>query len=122
MKRSMAHPLISPFVALALAGSMFALSISQAAQAGAPAAPALQVKIGDLDLEKPAGVEALYQRLQFAAQKVCGPSSVTGTRISMREQKACVNSAVENAVHQINKPALTAYHESHGDRGAAQKT
>ena len=119
MNRSMAHPLVSPFVALALAGSLFALSL---AQAGAPEAPALEVKIGDLDLDKPAGVEVLYKRLQFAAHKVCGPSNVTGTRISVREQQACAKAAVDNAVHQLNKPALTAYHESHAAKGDAQKT
>lgn len=122
MNRSTAHPLVTPFVALALAGSMFALSLTPAAQAGAPATPALQVKIGDLDLEKPAGVEVLYQRLQYAAQKVCGPSSITGTRISLREQKACATSAIDNAVRQINRAALTAYHESHAAKGDAQKT
>lgn len=100
--------------ALALAGSLMTLSIALSpAYAGAAAAPALEVKVGDLDLDKPAGVAVLYERLQFAARKVCGPSSVTGSRLSLREQRSCVISAVDNAVHRLDKPALTAYHQAH---------
>jgi UrcA family protein len=122
MNRSTAHPLISPFVALTLAGSMFALSFAAAVPAGAPAAPSLEVKIGDLDLDNPAGVTKLYKRLQIAAQKVCGPSDVTGTRLGLRDQKACVTAAVDGAVRQLNRPALTAFHESHAAKRETEKT
>jgi len=122
MNRSMTHPLVAPFVALALAGSLFALSFAATAHAGAPAAPALEVKVGDLDLNNPAGVSKLYRRLQIAAQKVCGPSEATGTRLVSREQRACVTDAVDGAVRQLNRPALTAYHQSHAAKRETEKS
>lgn len=98
--------------ALALAGSLMTLSIALS-PAHAADAPALKVKIGDLDLDKPAGVAVLYERLQFAASKICGPESITGSRLSVREQRDCLKSTVDNAVRNIDKPLLTAYHQAH---------
>jgi len=100
-----------------LVTSLFALP----AHAGTPAAPALQVKIGDLDLTRPEGVEVLYRRLQFAAHQVCGASTVTGTRISSREWQSCVDAAVGNAVQQLNRPALSAFHRSQTRRTETER-
>jgi UrcA family protein len=124
MKRSIARPLIAPAAALALSGLLLATAlVSFPAQAGAPAtAPALQVKVGDLDLTRPAGIAILYQRLQFAAQQVCGPSGVTGTRLRDRDWQNCINAAVENAVRQLDRPALTAYHRSHAGQNDTERS
>jgi UrcA family protein len=112
MIRSISRPLFSPVVAATLGGLLLAGALT-ALPAHAGTAPALQVKVGDLDLTHPAGVAILYRRLQFAAQQVCGPSVVTGSRIESSPQKACVKDAVDTAVRQIDRPALTAYHRSH---------
>ena len=112
MIRSISRPLFSPILAATLGGLLLAGALA-ALPAHAGTAPGLQVKVGDLDLTHPAGVAILYKRLQFAAQQVCGPSVVTGSRIESSPQKACVKDAVDNAVRQIDRPALTAYHRSH---------
>ncbi len=120
MIRSIARPLFSPVVPLAIGGLLLA-----AAFTSLPAhadAPALRVKVGDLDLSHAAGVAILYQRLQFAAQEVCGPSSVTGSRLGVSAHQACVNDAVENAVQQLNRPALTAYHRSHTGQSDTERS
>ena len=120
MIRSISRPLFSPVVAATLGGLLLAGALT-ALPAHADA-PALQVKVGDLDLTHPAGVAILYKRLQFAAQQVCGPSVVTGSRIDSSPQKACVKDAVENAVRQIDRPALTAYHRSHSGQSETARS
>jgi UrcA family protein len=101
-------------ITLAMSSLLLVASLASATTyADEPAkAPALRVKVGDLDLTQHAGVEIMYQRLQYAAQQVCGPSNITGSRLTDRAWQTCVNDAVDNAVRQVNRPALTAYHRS----------
>jgi UrcA family protein len=107
-------------ISLALRGLLLATAFtSMSLHAGEPAAAALKVTVGDLDLTKPAGIEILYQRLQYAARQVCGPSGVTGTRLRDRDWDNCVHAAVDNAVRQIDRPALTAYHRAHAGESRA---
>jgi UrcA family protein len=69
------------------------------------------VKFGELDLDKPAGVETLYRRLRSAAKEVCKPGiSVPQTLRS--KSRACTELTLADAVTQINHPNLTAYHDA----------
>jgi UrcA family protein len=115
MNRSITRSPLSSTVALAVGGLLLAAALTSfPARAGEAAeATALQVKYGDLDLNRPAGIETLYQRLQFAAHQVCGPRGGTGIRLIDRGWQTCVNSAMDDAVRQLNRPALTAYRRSH---------
>jgi UrcA family protein len=76
-------------------------------------APARSVRFDDLNLSSPAGVQALYVRIQWAAVAVCGPSEITGTRIVSRAWKDCVSSSIREAVLKVNLPPLTAYYAKH---------
>ena len=69
------------------------------------------VGFADLSLSTPAGVAALYQRLHGAAQDVCREEGTKDLESTVRV-KACVTTAVSEAVTEINNPALTAYYRA----------
>jgi len=74
------------------------------AQPGAAA-----VRFEDLNVSSPAGIEALYARIQAAAVRVCAESDP-----SLRAAvPPCIWRAEARAVAQANLPALTAYYRSH---------
>jgi UrcA family protein len=65
------------------------------------------VRFGDLDITKPAGAQVLYRRIEAAAQRVCVlPSS--RTLVTVEEERACIRTAVDKAVRQVDSPQLTA--------------
>jgi len=70
-----------------------------------------EVHFADLSLSTPAGVAALYQRLQGAALDVCREDG-TKDLGSRARVKACVTEAVSAAVTQIGNPALAAYYRA----------
>ena len=71
--------------------------------------PSRVVHFGDLDLSKPAGVQALYRRIKFAARTVCDPYIASDIHAS-GAMRACIIQAVDNAVSRVNSPALTELH------------
>jgi UrcA family protein len=64
------------------------------------------VKFADLNLDTPAGVEALYGRIHAAARRVCeqpaGELAATGP---------CMTKAESKAIGKVNLPLLTAYYQ-----------
>jgi UrcA family protein len=103
-----------------LSGGLCAFGIATLCVGGLPAAHAddedngkyiegssAVVKFGDLNLQNPDGVEALYKRIQRAANKVCGdPRDIhTFPDLARRE---CVERAVAKAVSDVNNRHLTA--------------
>jgi UrcA family protein len=71
------------------------------------------VRFGDLNLERPAGVAALYRRLKLAAKHVCGESEPPGSAIISAAWRVCEAQAVDRAVVTVDRPSLTAYHREH---------
>ena len=70
----------------------------------------IRVVYSDLNLSTPAGVKALYSRIQAAAVHYCEPARITtGTRITSGYD-LCVRDAVALAVRKVNVPGLTALH------------
>ncbi len=71
------------------------------------------VSYAELDLTKPAGATALYERLQRAAAEVCGLNvrtvGLTGGA-STAQKKACYQDALSRAVAQVDAPLLEAQH------------
>lgn len=60
----------------------------------------VQVRFQDLNLNTQAGVKVLHQRIQGAANQVCG--EVDGRDLAVaRAHKACVEQAVADAVAQV---------------------
>lgn len=77
----------SPLIALAMASAVVAGSH----------APSIEVRYKDLNLETPAGQEALDSRIKHAARQVCGLDDVTtGTRIPSAENRRCYEKALNS--------------------------
>jgi UrcA family protein len=81
-----------------------------AAAAGRFVEESLEVRYADLDLGKEAGVANLYSRLRNAAEQVCATGSGPQGLFLSSSERACVTAALEQAVANMDRPALTAYH------------
>ena len=69
--------------------------------------PAKQmVTYKDSNLNSEAGTQALYRRIQRAANKVCGEADVRDLA-GMNVRKACRDRAISEAVAAVNSPMLT---------------
>lgn len=104
-------------VALALAAAAMLIGPSPAAQADprdviGPAAPSITVSYRELDISKPSGLEVLYSRIQQAARSVCRLGDSRQELSRERIARKCYQTAVEDAVRQINRPTLTALHRA----------
>jgi UrcA family protein len=88
----------------------------QSAHAAPPQdAPSVVVHFADLDISHSAGATVLYQRLQGAAETVCGRHDDRDLARYM-SFKACVQNAIGTAVAKVGQPALTAYYEAKANR------
>lgn len=63
------------------------------------------VRFNDLDLSTTDGAKTLYNRIRAAARTVC--TSYETDPILRMAGKACIDKAIDNAVRQVNAPALT---------------
>jgi UrcA family protein len=94
-----------------------ALAVAHAAPADGDALTAV-VKYADLNLDHPAGVDALYARLKGAAHQVCAPYDSRGLA-NLWKFRACTDDALRNALVSVDNPALTAcYTAEHGGQPA----
>jgi len=105
---------------ITVAVALFTCLLANGASAEQPGLEQKTVSFADLDLSKPAGAQTLYKRIKAAAAYVCG-SNGRYTRLGGRKAwRACYDTAVANAVAQIDRPSLTALHReetSHEARG-----
>jgi UrcA family protein len=67
------------------------------------------VKYADLDLSKPQDVRVLYSRLRNASDAVCGAYDVRDQRVRLLRQ-VCYDTALESAVVDVNRAAITELH------------
>ncbi len=79
---------------------------------GTPQEPSRKVRFSDLDLSKPDGAEALYQRIQMSAHLVCTDSSAPWDAERQETYERCYKATVEDAVSRVNRPQLTALHRA----------
>jgi len=78
-----------------------------AASAGAEESlPSKTVRYSDLDISHPAGAKTLYDRIRAAARDVCA-LSIAGDPVLRGGGKACVDTAIDDAVRKVNAPELT---------------
>lgn len=110
MTRADHRPLSFPRLMPAIAASLAVAMLSTAPALADSASPTVSVRFDDLNLDGAAGVARLYQRLHFAAEKVCGPREATGSRLASLDWQKCVATAVDHAVKAVDRPAVTAYH------------
>jgi UrcA family protein len=67
------------------------------------------VNFQDLDVNTPAGAQALYGRIHAAAIRVCD-SNISSDPFGPLLAADCAREAVAKAVEHLNLPALTAYY------------
>lgn len=82
-----------------------------AGQASAEPRDVISVKVtfADLDLNKQAGAETLYRRIQSAARSVCGRADAR--EIERRSEfRDCFDETVQAALKQVNRSSLYAVH------------
>ena len=99
-----------------------AVAISLAGTPAVGATPSRAVRYDDLNLSASAGVAVLYSRLESAATAVCGDAQRVGSHFVSAAWRDCVAGAVDRAVAQVDRPALTAYHAARTGRTALQRT
>jgi len=80
--------------------------------------PAKIVKFQDLNVDSPAGVAALFQRIHSAAKLVCNVDRDRSLAAAQRA-KTCASEAEARAVALVNLPPLTAYYQKKIGRPAA---
>lgn len=110
MKKS---KLINSVIA-AVAVVSFSLPAIASADSGAKLKGASEkVQFSDLNVEKRAGAEQLYRRLQLASKRVCGVESlkIAGSIRAVSDAHRCYRQSLDAAVAKIDNEALTAIHE-----------
>jgi UrcA family protein len=70
--------------------------------------PSRKVKYADLDLNRDAGVAALFSRIKTAARQVCESPDVFFLSL-VRQRYNCSQDAIARAVADVNAPLLTSY-------------
>ena len=68
--------------------------------------PSKTVRYSDLDISNPEGAKALFHRIRAAARDVCD-LSIGRDAVLRAAEKACVDTAIDNAVRKVDSPELT---------------
>jgi UrcA family protein len=64
----------------------------------------------DLDLSRPHDVAKLYNRIALAADRVCGPRSLTGSHYKIADYESCYADAIAQAVAHVDQTSVTSYY------------
>ena len=83
-------------------------ALTAGATAAQPVADGYLVRFADLDTRTPAGAGALLQRIEFAADHVCGAGASIISLTNRHYHKVCRQVAVGRAVEKVDAPMLTA--------------
>jgi len=67
---------------------------------------AVSVSSRGIDLNKPAGVQAFYKRVQRAAEVVCTQPNRVGL-VRVGDYESCYQKALANAIRSLKLPSLT---------------
>jgi UrcA family protein len=93
--------------AFLLCGAIALCTLQLTAQAADEGLPSKRVSYADLDISKPAGAKVLYKRIVRAANEVCQISGYDSFAAAQMVNR-CIDRAVDNAVKDVNSPALSA--------------
>jgi UrcA family protein len=73
------------------------------------------VHFKDLNLNRPQDVARLYKRLTVAADRVCGPRSLTGSHYKTADYQSCYADAVAQAVAHVDHASVTSYYRQRAE-------
>jgi UrcA family protein len=93
--------------AIILCGAMALCALQVTAQAADAGLASKRVSYADIDISKPAGAKVLYGRIVAAARQVCAFSGYKDLG-AMQRVNGCVDRAINNAVKEVDSPALSA--------------
>jgi UrcA family protein len=101
---------------------IFAAAAAATLFAGAAMAEtkSLAVPTNDVNFSSRTEVNALFTRVELAAQSVCRTDSKN--RYVAMPDRDCVNQAVAQAVASANRPTLTAAYQARGGAASAMAT
>jgi UrcA family protein len=68
------------------------------------------VHFRDLNLDRPQDVARLYNRITVAADRVCGPRSLTGSYYKTADYESCYADAIAQAVANVDHASVTSYY------------
>jgi UrcA family protein len=108
MKTSIRTQLVARRIGLALIGGAMLSSHVLAGEPSVP--PSTIVKFADLNLQTPAGVQALYRRIHIAATQVCdsgGERNLSFVPYDLR----CAAAAEAQAIEKVHNAALSAFYQ-----------
>lgn len=77
------------------------------------------VQYSDLNLNQQQDVARLYARITTAADRLCGPRSLTGIHYKWAEYASCFNDTVAQAVIKVDHPSLSVYFRQHAPESVA---
>jgi UrcA family protein len=69
---------------------------------------ATEVYVGDLDLSRTDGMDALYKRLRAAAKSVCR-DQIRRAPIELQNHRHCVANALANAIRSVDRESFANY-------------
>jgi UrcA family protein len=69
------------------------------------------ISVKKVNFNRPDEVAALYRRITYAADRVCGPRTVPGFHFDSPKYSRCYDKAVDAAVANLDRPELTAYYQ-----------
>ena len=102
-----------------IAAAIAAAFISAPAFAGSiETAQSVDVKIAGYDLSSEPGATIVLNKIEDAAKRVCNVRTSSDSLRFRQLAKACVATAVSNAVASIDTPALTRVHTAYETRKA----
>jgi len=99
---------------------VFATAVLPAAADSRLVEESFEVRYSDLDLDKEAGVASLYTRLRNAAEQVCDTGVGPQALFFSSSERACVTAALDQAVANVDRPALTAYHAARASQAGVR--
>jgi UrcA family protein len=68
------------------------------------------VYVADLDLDRRTDAQTLYERIRYAARTICSTDELSFDAQKRRHWRECVESAIDDAIEQVNAPLLMALH------------
>ena len=100
--------LVASIIVFALGAPAIASAAPQSSLEGT----AVKVSFADLNLQKAAGAEALYRRLQNAAKQACGVRSlqIEGSVRKFAEARSCYRNALSAAVAEVDNERVSDIH------------
>jgi len=101
------HNVVTELVLVAFAAAAFAGSVAYGAPGDDPRT--VHVSYADLDVSKPAGADALLNRLRTAAARVCNEFGMAAPAVAWRVEK-CYETALAKARAQVEKQRALGLH------------